>query len=115
MTTLAAGNLAATAFVSGAAGHHGGASVIYNGTNGQLLYDADGNGAGAAVLVATLNTGLVMTAASSWDLRQNMSQREAGEGWASGPSPPPLALTKAFLPVRLRPFFRCFRGLCGRG
>ncbi len=36
--------------------------MIYNGTNGQLLYDADGNGAGAAVLVATLNTGLVMTA-----------------------------------------------------
>ncbi len=42
--------------------HHGGAPGDLHSANGQLLYDADGNGAGAAVLVATLNTGLVMTA-----------------------------------------------------
>ncbi len=52
----------ATAFVSGTAATTAAHRVIYNSTNGQLLYDADGNGAGAAVLVATLNTGLVMTA-----------------------------------------------------
>ncbi len=62
MTGLSAGALAATAFTSGTAATTADHRVIYNGTNGQLLYDADGNGAGAAVLVATLNTGLVMTA-----------------------------------------------------
>ncbi len=62
MTGLSAGALAATAFVSGTVATTAAHRVIYNSANGHLLYDADGNGAGAAVLVATLNTGLVMTA-----------------------------------------------------
>jgi VCBS repeat-containing protein len=37
-------------------------SFIYDQTNGHLSYDADGNGAGAAVLLATLNAGLTLSA-----------------------------------------------------
>ncbi|HEX6691306.1 MAG TPA: M10 family metallopeptidase C-terminal domain-containing protein [Burkholderiales bacterium] len=36
-------------------GHDATDRVIYNTSNGNLYYDADGNGSGAAVLVATLN------------------------------------------------------------
>lgn len=46
---FAAGN-----FRAGAAAADANDYVIYNKTTGQLFYDADGNGAGAAVLIATL-------------------------------------------------------------
>jgi trimeric autotransporter adhesin len=36
--------------------------VIYNTTTGQLFYDADGNGAGSAVLIATLQAAPALTA-----------------------------------------------------
>ncbi len=61
-TALAAGGLAAAAFTTGAAATSAAHRIIYNATNGQLLYDADGTGAGAAVQFATLTTGLAMTA-----------------------------------------------------
>ena len=35
--------------------------VIYNNVTGALLYDANGNGAGAAVQIATIGVGLAMT------------------------------------------------------
>jgi len=38
--------------------------VIYDAGTGQLFYDADGNGAGAAVLFAQVVPGTAITAAS---------------------------------------------------
>ncbi len=35
--------------------------IIYNNATGALLYDANGNGAGAAVQIAIVGTGLAMT------------------------------------------------------
>ena len=60
-TTLSAGTLSANAFYIGASAHDADDRIIYNSSNGGLYYDADGNGAGAAVLFAQIGTGLAMT------------------------------------------------------
>jgi len=60
---LATGTLAAGAFVIGNAAAQADDYIIYNSATGALFYDADGNGAGAAVQFATLGTGLSLTAA----------------------------------------------------
>jgi len=57
-TSLAAGTLAAGAFVIGAAAVDADDRVIYNDTSGALSFDADGNGAGVQVQFATLATSL---------------------------------------------------------
>jgi Ca2+-binding RTX toxin-like protein len=60
---LASGTLRAGTLVIGAAALDADDYLLYNSATGALLYDADGNGAGAAVQFATLATGLGLTGA----------------------------------------------------
>lgn len=62
-TSLSLGSLAAGAFTLGAGATSAQHRIIYNQTTGQLSYDADGNGAGAAIIFATLVPGTAMTSA----------------------------------------------------
>ena len=55
------GVLAADQFKVGAKAADANDFVIYNKATGALLYDADGNGANAAVQITTVGTGLNMT------------------------------------------------------
>jgi Ca2+-binding RTX toxin-like protein len=61
--SLATGALRAGTVRSGAAALDADDYLLYNSGTGALLYDADGNGAGAAVQFATIATGLTLTAA----------------------------------------------------
>jgi Ca2+-binding RTX toxin-like protein len=60
-TVLSTGLLESGQFRVGTQAQDGNDYVIYHNTTGALLYDPDGNGAGAAVQIATLSTGLAMT------------------------------------------------------
>ncbi len=57
-----AGGLGAAKFFVGADAHDGSDRIIYNSATGGLYYDADGNGAGAKVLIATLSGHPALTA-----------------------------------------------------
>ncbi len=58
----APGAFNANAFYAGTAAHDADDRIIYNSATGQLFFDADGSGAGAAVQFATLSPGLALTA-----------------------------------------------------
>ena len=62
---LCVGSLSSSNFWASANGSAADGSdyILYNTTSGALLYDADGNGGGAAIQFATLTTKPVMTAA----------------------------------------------------
>ncbi|KAA8610032.1 calcium-binding protein, partial [Salipiger aestuarii] len=62
-TGLSAGALGASAFHIGAAAADAADRVIYDAGSGALWYDADGSGAGAAVQIAALSSGLGLDAA----------------------------------------------------
>lgn len=57
----ATGTLPASQFRVGAQAVDGNDHVIYNKTSGALIYDANGNGAGAGVQIGTLDPGLNLT------------------------------------------------------
>lgn len=60
--SLHAGRLDASMFVVGAAARDGNDHIIYNQSKGELYYDADGSGAGAAVMLAQLLGNPALTA-----------------------------------------------------
>jgi Ca2+-binding RTX toxin-like protein len=53
--------LAASAFVAGTAAGDGSDRIIYDQATGNIFHDADGTGATAAVLFATVTPGTVLT------------------------------------------------------
>ena len=50
-------------------GHDGDDRIVFNTSTGQLWYDADGNGSGAAQLIATLPAGRTVIASDFWAFR----------------------------------------------
>jgi Ca2+-binding RTX toxin-like protein len=62
-TAVAAGTLAADAFHVGTAAADAEDRIVYNQGTGQIFYDADGSGAGAAILFAAVAAGTVLTSA----------------------------------------------------
>ncbi|TMJ19716.1 MAG: calcium-binding protein [Alphaproteobacteria bacterium] len=61
-TGLSPGALDAGAFAAGTQAHDADDRIVYDSATGQLFFDSDGNGAGAAVLFATLAAGTNLSA-----------------------------------------------------
>ncbi|HEX8062849.1 MAG TPA: hypothetical protein VF535_06500, partial [Allosphingosinicella sp.] len=62
-TALTDGALPASAFVTATAAADADDRIIFNAADGSVYYDADGNGAGAALLIAYVPVGQTLTAA----------------------------------------------------
>jgi Ca2+-binding RTX toxin-like protein len=63
---FAAGDARFYAAAGATGGHDATDRIVYNTTTHQLFYDADGSGAGAAQLIATLSNGANITATDIW-------------------------------------------------
>ena len=57
------GALAASAFQIGVAANDAADRIVYDQASGRIFYDADGSGAGTAILFATVTAGTVLSAA----------------------------------------------------
>jgi serralysin len=55
------GRLATSAFHAGTAAHDAGDRIVYDAATGKIFYDADGSGAGAAILFAMVDAGTSLT------------------------------------------------------
>jgi Ca2+-binding RTX toxin-like protein len=53
--------LGRSAFITGSAAGDADDRIVYNSATGKIFYDADGNGAGAAVLFAQVSAGTALT------------------------------------------------------
>jgi len=62
-SAIGSGALAASAFVAGTAAGDANDRILYDSATGNVWYDADGSGAGAAVMFANLGAGTLLTAA----------------------------------------------------
>ena len=77
-------------FVAGAgltSGQDASDRIVYNTTTGQLFYDADGNGTGAAQLIATLQDAPALSATSIAVIDSRLSgpiEGTAGDDWRAG-------------------------------
>jgi Ca2+-binding RTX toxin-like protein len=60
---IGAGTLTGGAFWAGTAAHDADDRIVYDNATGRIWYDADGNGAGAALLFAQVNAGTALSAA----------------------------------------------------
>jgi Ca2+-binding RTX toxin-like protein len=60
---IGAGTLAANAFWANTAAHDADDRIVYDSATGRIWYDADGNGAGAALLFAQVGAGTALSAA----------------------------------------------------
>ena len=56
------GSLSANAFFAGTAAHDADDRIVYDSATGNLFFDADGHGAGAAMLFANLSNHAALSA-----------------------------------------------------
>jgi len=81
-TAISVGTLSGSAFTIGSEATSSAHRIIYNSSNGALLYDADGSGAGAAVQFATMDAGMALTH-NSFEVTSSSSSASAAKGSAA--------------------------------